>query len=78
MPAYLQAVRIEMPAGEYTVTLRAARDGHAVGAPQQVRVRVRDGFNTYVLGIAPTLAGGATPMTSDPAVPTEGATAPKT
>lgn len=67
LPAYLQAVRIELPAGEYMVTLRAARDRHATGAPQQVRVRVRDGFNTYVLGIAPTLAGGAPPLTSDPA-----------
>ena len=39
----------------------------AVGPPQTVRVYVRDGYNTYVLGLLPTLEGGPQPLTSDPA-----------
>ena len=56
-----------MPVGEHEITLRAGRNGVPVGRPQTVRVTVRDGFNTFVVGILPTFDGGPAPMTSDPA-----------
>ncbi len=65
LPATFQVLRLELPAGEHEVALRAGRHGAAVGAPQTVRVLVRDGFNTYVLGLVPTLAGGPPPLSSE-------------
>jgi hypothetical protein len=67
VPATFQAARIEMPVGTHEITLRAGRNGSPVGPPQTIRVVVRDGFNTFVVGLLPTFGGGPQPMSSDPA-----------
>lgn len=67
LPATFQVLRIEVPAGRHEVTIQAGLDGRPVGAPQTVRVLVRDGYNTYVLVQTPTLHGGPEPLTSEPA-----------
>jgi hypothetical protein len=66
LPAKVQALRIELPAGKHEISLQALRGGSPSGAPQAARVLVRDGYNTYVLGIVPTLAGGPPPLSSEP------------
>jgi len=65
LPAYLQALRVEIPEGEHTLTLHAGLHGRKVGPPQSVRIQVRNGFNTYVIGLVPTLHGGPPPLTSE-------------
>ncbi len=67
LPQTFQAARLEVPAGDHELVLRAGRNGHPTGAAQKVRVHVRDGYNTYVLVLAPTLGGGPPPLTSQPA-----------
>lgn len=66
LPARLQALRVELPAGEHEIVLRAGREGRPTGAPQRCRVYVRDGYNTYVLAIVPTPEGGPPPLSSEP------------
>ncbi len=67
LPASFQVLRLEVPAGVHTVTLRAGLSGRPTGEPQSVRVFVRDGYNTYVVALVPTLRGGPEPLTSRPA-----------
>ncbi len=67
LPQTFQAARLELPAGDHQLVLRAGRNGLPTGAEQRVPVHVRDGYNTYVLVLAPTLQGGPTPLTSQPA-----------
>lgn len=64
LPASFQAMRVELPEGEHDVVLRAIRNGRVVGGEQRVRVRVHAGYNTFVLGMTPTQAGGPPPMSS--------------
>ncbi len=66
LPASFQALRIEVPEGDHTLTLHAALHGRKVGQAQSVRLRVRNGFNTYVISLVPTLRGGPPPLTSEP------------
>ncbi len=68
LPANFQVMRIELPEGEYEITIRAGRGGQAVGPPQTVHIYVRDGYNTYVAPLLPTLNGGPTPLTSERAL----------
>ncbi|MBN2490749.1 MAG: hypothetical protein JXQ29_07865 [Planctomycetes bacterium] len=65
LPASFQALRLELPAGEHTLTLAASQNGRAAGATPPVTIRVRDGFSTYVVALLPTLAGGPPPLASD-------------
>ncbi len=67
LPASFQVLRLEVPAGVHTVTLRAGLSGRTTGAPQKVRVQVRDGYNTYGIGLVPSLRGGPAPLPSQPA-----------
>ena len=67
LPATFQVARLELPAGQHSLSLRAGHGGAAVGPPQTVDVLVRDGFNTYVVAIVPGMNGGPPPLTSDPA-----------
>ncbi len=67
LPASFQVLRLEVPAGIHRITLRAGLSGRVVGRPQSVRVRVRDGYNTYVIALVPRPGGGPDPLTSDPA-----------
>jgi len=64
LPARFQVARLELPAGEHEIVLRAGRGGKAVGPPQRVRVRVDVGYNSYVSVMVPSTAGGPAPMTS--------------
>jgi hypothetical protein len=64
LPARFQALRIELPAGDHEITLST---GGGAPATQSVRVRVRDGFNTYVVGLLPTYGTCPPPLTSEPA-----------
>ena len=66
LPARFQALRVEVSAGEHDISVEALRGDRLVGRPQTVRVFVRDGFNTYVVALVPTLAGGPPPLTSEP------------
>lgn len=67
LPARLQAARLELPAGDHEIAVRAVGAGGAVvGVEQRVRVRVFPGYNTYVLGLLPTVDGGAGLLTSRP------------
>jgi len=74
LPAYLQAARFEVPEGDHTLTVHAGQGGRKVGPPQTVRIRVRDGFNTYVVALVPTINGGPPPLTSDAAQQTQSPT----
>jgi tetratricopeptide (TPR) repeat protein len=65
LPASFQAARIELPAGEHRLTLRAGVGGRAVGRDQSVDVRVRPGYSTFVVVQVPTVEGGPPPLTSD-------------
>ncbi len=65
VPAKLQAFRIELPAGVHEISLEPLGEGGLHGGPRKVRVLVRDGFNSYVLGLFPSWIG-AIPLTSDP------------
>ena len=67
LPETFQAARLEVSAGDHELVFRVGRNGHPTAAAQKVRVHVRDGYNTYVLVLAPTLGGGPPPLTSQPA-----------
>lgn len=67
LPADFQVLRVELPEGKHEISLQVSRNGQPSGFAQVVRVYVKDGFNTYVLALAPTLRGGPPPMTSSPA-----------
>lgn len=70
LPARLQALRVELPPGEHTVELRAGGPGgQAVGPATQLRVRVQQGYNTYLVGLVPTLQGPSTILSSDAVQP---------
>jgi hypothetical protein len=64
VPAKLQAFRVELPAGVHEISLEPLGAQGLRGGARKVRVLVRDGFNTYVLGLFPSWIG-AVPLTSD-------------
>ncbi|MEQ8765284.1 MAG: hypothetical protein RL885_15220 [Planctomycetota bacterium] len=68
LPARFQVLRLELPEGEYDIEIRAGSGGVPVGAPQTVRIYVRDGYNTYVAPLLPTTSGGPPPLTSERAL----------
>ncbi|MBP3955866.1 hypothetical protein J8F10_11275 [Gemmata sp. G18] len=54
LPDKIQVLRLELPAGEHDLTLQPqGRNGSAMGAAETIRVQVRDGRNSYVLGNFP-------------------------
>jgi hypothetical protein len=53
LPAKIQVLRIELPAGTHQLTLRPARYGRPVGPSYQANVEVTDGRNTYMLATFP-------------------------
>ncbi|MCH2585012.1 MAG: hypothetical protein MK138_09615, partial [Planctomycetes bacterium] len=65
LPASFQALRVELPEGEHLISLQAGKKGVAAGALREVKVNVRDGYNTYVVAIFPSLEGGACVLSSD-------------
>lgn len=65
LPARLQALRIELPAGEHTLEIRPTdATGQPVGPLEEIRVSVHQGRNTYVIGVAPTLNSPPTVLSS--------------
>jgi hypothetical protein len=72
LPASFQAVRIELPEGNYRIGVRAGVRGVPTSPPGEVGVRVRAGFNSYVVALLPSRAGGPPPLSSDPVAPTIG------
>jgi hypothetical protein len=66
LPASFQVLRLEVPAGEHTLRLRPLGPGSSGDAVQELRVGVRDGYNTYVVAVAPTLHRVPLPLTSEP------------
>ena len=64
LPATIQVCRVELPVGEHELVLRPRSESGQLGAEQRIRVDVRDGRNTYVLAMTPTVDGGPTPLTS--------------
>jgi len=53
LPAMIQVLRIELPAGVHQFTLAAARNERAIGPPVSTSLEVLDGRNTYVFGTFP-------------------------
>lgn len=54
LPDKIQVLRLELPAGEHDLALQPLnRSGSAMGAAETIRVQVRDGRNSYVLGNFP-------------------------
>ena len=80
LPASFQALRVELPEGEHLISLQAGKKGAPAGAPREVKVNVRDGYNTYVVAIFPSLEGGACVLSSDavetPSPPADAAESP--
>ncbi len=65
LPARIDIARTELPAGQWSASLRLAHDG-ASGTPHTVPVHIEDGRNTYVVCLIPDqqitgniLVGGA-------------------
>ena len=65
LPASFQARRVELPEGVHSISLRAGKKGVLTGAAQQVKVHVRDGYNTYVVAVFPSTEGPACVLSSD-------------
>ena len=65
LPARLAAARIELPVGVHRFEFVPLGDGVVgTGLPQSVDVVVRDGRNSYVVVLTPTLQGGPSPLTA--------------
>ena len=64
LPDKIQVTRLELPAGTHELSLTPRRNGRTSGAARPVRVSVRSGANTYVLGFFPDSGGGPMPVVS--------------
>ena len=54
LPDKIQVLRVELPAGEHTLSLQAmGKNGQFLGPVECTKVQVRDGRNTYVLANFP-------------------------
>ncbi|MFM8274914.1 MAG: COG3014 family protein [Gemmata sp.] len=54
LPDKIQVLRLELPAGEHTMSLQPmGKSGQHIGAAEGIKVQVRDGRNTYLLGNFP-------------------------
>lgn len=56
LPAQIQVLRLELPAGQHHISLAAARNGRPIGTRSATAVEVIDGRNTYVLAAFPGVA----------------------
>jgi hypothetical protein len=54
LPDTIQVFRVELPAGEHSITLRPSQRQGDFGTPAQTRVTIREGRHTYLLGNLPT------------------------
>ncbi len=66
LPSKFQVLRVEAPAGDHELSFQPLRGQNPVGRVPSVRVRVRDGFNSYVVVQVPSQWGGPQPLTSEP------------
>ncbi len=53
LPARIQVLRVELPVGEHTLTLRPTGLAGPIGRAHSITVHVEDGRNTYVLACFP-------------------------
>jgi uncharacterized protein len=53
LPGKFQALRVELPQGEYALALQAAQGMHPVGPASAARITIEDGRNTYLLASFP-------------------------
>lgn len=53
LPAQIQVLRVEAPAGRHEITLSAARQARPIGPPAKALVEVVDGRNTYAIASFP-------------------------
>ncbi len=53
LPARIQVLRVELPAGEHKLTLRPAGRTGPIGPAHSITVHVEDGRNTYALAYFP-------------------------
>jgi hypothetical protein len=54
LPDTIQVFRVELPAGEHSITLRPSQRQGDFGTPAHTRVSIREGRHTYLLGNLPT------------------------
>lgn len=54
LPDTIQVFRVELPAGEHTITLRPSQRQGDFGTPSSTKVTIYDGHHTYLLGNLPT------------------------
>ena len=67
LPAKFQSLRLELPIGDHELELVPAIGGRPSGPARRVQVHVRDGRNTYVVCLAPTLAAVPAALSSESA-----------
>ena len=54
LPDTIQVFRVELPAGEHTITLRPSQRQGDFGTPASTKVTIREGRHSYLLGNLPT------------------------
>ena len=54
LPDTIQVFRVELPAGTHDLTLRPSQRQGDFGTPASIKVQIREGRHTYVLGNLPT------------------------
>lgn len=54
LPDTIQVFRVELPAGEHTITLRPSQRQGDFGTPASTKVTIYDGHHSYLLGNLPT------------------------
>ena len=54
LPDTIQVFRVELPAGEHTITLRPSQRHGDFGTPASTKVTIRAGRHSYLLGNLPT------------------------
>jgi hypothetical protein len=54
LPNTIQVFRIELPAGEHSITLRPSQRQGDFGIPATTMINIREGRHTYLLGNLPT------------------------
>lgn len=53
LPDNIQVLRVELPAGKHVVSLAGVRGESRTGAPVETEILIRDGHNTYAMGMFP-------------------------
>lgn len=76
LPATLQVLRLELPAGEHALEIVPSRGGRELDTGTKVVVSVRDGYATYVLAVASGTFPPAVQIEGGAPSPRDGSTLP--